>query len=343
MVYQHFHAAGQHLYKRFADEPEKINLPSWAPLVALVDLAIFLPILLVIGYTLSTLVPTLAIVEDPNPPAYEPVALDEGAADQGPTRPGTPVTSSLRATRRLLSSIAGWRSLFRGIVLACVIGFANTTLGGIFDSFIPFIPLGRLLSNLALTQLRTAWIHIVITAPSERKFWQRLPGFKHTFEATCFPILAVWLAEALTIGASLLVAGALGVRPPTDDNTPPSLDGSVAWKTLVVVIVAIFFQLVAVVPANVSLVRVQASLLPPDEEPILPFDRSFNGKLEPAIVGGKGFITLRDAFTSFDRASWIRLYKLYGKIIALTFATYGLFAAVVIPEFFLIMHKAKQA
>lgn len=343
MVHQHLRAAGQHIYKRFADEPEKYKLPSWTPAVALADLLVFLPILVLVGYTLGAIFPTLAIVEDPNPPAYEPVALDEGAADQGPAAPGKPITSSLRATRRLLSSVAGWRSYFRGAVLALVITIANGFVSGVLDKAIPFLPLGHLLAQLALTQLRTAWTHIVITAPSELRFYQRLPPFKKTFEATCFPIFALWVAEVITVGSVGGLTKVLGLQLPRHGEEPPKYGGSDAWKGLVIFLVVVVLQLVAVVPANVLLVRVQASLLGSDEQVILPFDRSFGGKLEPAIVGGKGFITLRDALTSFSRPSWVRLYKLYAKILAVTFAMYVFMAAVVIPEFFLLMAMSKKA
>lgn len=271
------------------------------------------------------------------------MALDEGAADQGPVAPGKPITSSLRATRRLLASVAGWRSYFRGIVLAAIIAFASNTLGGILEAAIPWIPIGHLLAPLALTQLITAWTHIVITAPSTLRFYQRLPPFKRTFEATCFPIFATWIAEALTVGSAALTAKLLGLRLPTDADGAPKFTGDAAWKGLVVFLVATFFQLAAVVPAKVLLVRVQASLLGPDEQVILPFDRSFGGKLEPAIVGGKGFITLRDALTSFPRASWVRLYKLYAKVVAVVIGAYVLMAAVIVPEVFLLMAMSKKA
>jgi len=257
MVHQHLAAAGQHIYKRFADEPEKYKLPSWTPAVALADLIVFLPLLALVGYTLGAIFPTLAIVEDPNPPAYEPVALDEGAADQAPVAPGKPITSSLRATRRLLSSVAGWRSYFRGVVLAIVIAICNFCLGGILNKAIPFIPLGPFLAQLALTQLRTAWTHIVITAPSELRFYQRLPPFKKTFEATCFPIFVLWVAEAITLGVFAILTKVLGLQLPSQGEEPPKYGSNDAWKVLVIFLVLVVLQLVAIVPANVLLVRVR--------------------------------------------------------------------------------------
>lgn len=349
-LHHHAAAAGHAIVRRLVEPEENPKIPAWAGLVGLADLIIFLPILLILGYTLGTVIPTLAIVEDPNPPAYEPVALDEGAPDNGPSAPipGKPITSSLRATRRLLSSVAGWRSYFRGIVCAAVLAFAQGTVGEIFKGFLPLIPIGALLAELALSQLNAAWTHIVISAPSERRFYQRLPPFKKTFEATCFPILVNWLANAANIIIPKLVGEALGLTfpgPPDQDGNrpqPPAMDGHAAWKGFVVFLIAVVIQLLAVVPANVMLVRVQASLLPADEATIVPFDRSFGGKVEPEIVTGKGYVNMRDALASFPYASWVRLYKLYVKIIALAVATYGLMAAVIIPEVILIIANAKR-
>lgn len=340
---------GQALAKRAfsqADE-EKWNLPSWAPVVGLVDLIVFLPVFLLIGYTLGTVFPTLAIVEDPNPPAYEPVALDEGAADEGPAAsvPGKPITSSLRATHRLLKGVAGWRSYFRGIACALVLNFAQAAFSDAFKKFIPLIPIGACLAQLALTQLSAAWTHIVISNPSDRRFYRRLPPFKKTFEATCFPILALWIANSITITIPTLIGGAIGIPLPGDgnDGNGPRLGAGDMWKPTVVGLVAIVLQLLTVVPANVLLVRIQASLLPPDEDTIVPFDRSFQGKLEPAIVGGKGFVSMRDALATFPKESWIRLYKLYAKILGVTIAFYGLMLAVIIPQMILIASKSQKA
>jgi hypothetical protein len=135
------HAA---LAKRYIDDENTptYQIPGWAFLVALVDLIIFVPIFFFIIYTLATIVPVLAIIEDPNPPAYEPVALNDDNHNAGePTSSlfnnGKPVTSSLRATRRLLSGVAGWTSYFRGIVCAVVLAIANSLLNGIISNRLP--------------------------------------------------------------------------------------------------------------------------------------------------------------------------------------------------------------
>jgi len=64
-------------------------------------------------------------------------------------------------------------------------------------------------------------------------------------------------------------------------------------------------------PNKVVLLRVYASLLPGDLTTVVPCDRSFGGKVVP---GGEERLGMLDALRTFDRASWIRIYKLYDEI-----------------------------
>jgi hypothetical protein len=289
------------------------------------------------------------MVEDAHPPAYEPVALSEEAADG--SSPLTPppdahsTTSSLRATNRLLYSVGGWRASFRGFFCALAIGIATTFLAGVFSA-IPWIGsfVGTLLAALALVQLETAWVHIAISSPSQLPFYKRLPPFKKTFEATCFPVLGLWAAQSVLqfTPVAMAVAFNLPIWKPTDDPTEvPRYDRSVAWKGPLIGLAVLVISLLLVLPARVALVRVQASLLPPEEDPIVPFDRSFDGKVEPSVVGGKGYVTVRDALATFPRSSWIRLYVLIFKTFLVTLAVWAVFMAVIIPEVVFMGQKSE--
>jgi hypothetical protein len=86
-------------------------------------------------------------------------------------------------------------------------------------------------------------------------------------------------------------------------------------------------------PAHVLLVRAQASLLPEADEPIVPFDRSFGGRVTPLAAGGPGYATLRDAWFSFPRAAWRRLLILYCKVALIIFASEFLVFAFFVSEF----------
>ena len=60
-----------------------------------------------------------------------------------------------------------------------------------------------------------------------------------------------------------------------------------------------------VVPAHVVLARIQASLLSPDEDTIIPFDKTFDGTVTEPAVAGKGYVNMRNALQTFPRASLV--------------------------------------
>lgn len=115
------------------------------------------------------------------------------------------------------------------------------------------------------------------------------------------------------------------------------------WKSLLTLVVFAACLLLLVIPAHTILVRVQASLLPPDEDTIVPFDRSFGGHVEPAVITGKGYVDFMTAWRTFTRESWIRLYKLLGKIVLAVMAAYCLVLAVTVPEFLLMASASRTA
>jgi hypothetical protein len=332
--------AGAALYRRATDggdvdDPKQVS--GWVFLVLLANLVVFLPVVIYLSYTLGQLFPALAIVENTDPPAYEPVALSEEAdnANAAPRNDaGKPISSSLRAISRLLYSVAGWRASFRGLGIYLAYGAAVSLVAGIFVS-IPFVPafVGTLLACLALVQLSTAWVHIAISPPNSAYFWRRLPPFRKTFEATWIPTVAAWAAGTAAGFIPLLAAQLVKLPLPDSDkpNDIPEYDRHTSWKILVVLLVALSTWALLIVPTEVLLIRVQASLLPPDEDTIIPFDRTYDGTLEPAVVG-RGYVSVKDALRTFPRASWVRIYILHAKIFAAVIVAYGLMVAVIVPQ-----------
>ncbi|KAJ3479837.1 hypothetical protein NLG97_g8220 [Lecanicillium saksenae] len=111
-------------------------------------------------------------------------------------------------------------------------------------------------------------------------------------------------------------------------------------KLSAIAIISAFLGIALIIPTHVIVVRVQASLLPPEDDAIIPFDRSFQGKVEPAVAGGRGYATITEAWTTFSRAGWRRLITLYIKAFLVTMGVYALIIAVAIPEFLLIVQKS---
>ncbi|KAI2621391.1 hypothetical protein GGS26DRAFT_569005 [Hypomontagnella submonticulosa] len=344
------------VYKRGEASMGNYELPGWTWAIVLLDIIVFLPLFVMVNYSLQHVFPTLAIVEDPSPPAYEPVSLNEDtqslAEENGPlvdeaARGGSQarlITSSLRSTYRTLTAISGWRSMFRG--LACYIALSFSTLfvySILVSAWVPAL-IAAPLSAITLVQLYTGWTHIVISAPSSKTFWQRLPPFKKAFQATALPVVMYFFAAELASFVPKLLAGAMSMNLP-NPKTPgvvPETDKNDIWKAVLVLLLSLSLHIFLVIPTQVILTRVQASLLPEDDDTIVPFDRSFQGKVEPAIVGGKGFVTVKDAWQSFSRASWVRLVKLYVKIFAAGLVLGLVWVAVVVPEMILVLSHSKK-
>ncbi|KAK5636798.1 hypothetical protein RRF57_012510 [Xylaria bambusicola] len=334
------------LYKRGAASMDGYEMPRWAWGVFFVNFLIFFPLFLIVSYTFQHVYPTLAIVEDPSPPAYNPVSLNEdgqsiaedgfATADTAAVSETPAVTSSLRSTHRAVYAIAGWRSLFRGYAAYLFTSVVVSIIATIFVGFgVPSF-IGVPLVCVAVAQPYAAWTHIVISTPSPKYFWQRFPPFSRTFRATAAPIVIYAFATELATYLPLFIASVLNMTTwnPKEPNSLPQYNKDDAWKGIVV--------LLASLTLNVVLTRVQASFLPEDDDTIVPFDRSFGGKVEPAIVGGKGYVNMIDAWKSFSRASWIRLVKLYVKIFLIVVALAFAWVAILIPEYILIANNSRK-
>jgi hypothetical protein len=349
------------VYKRSVDfnrdEPE-IQLPAWSWAVVLANLVVFLPVIVFTSYTLKHIYPTLAIIEDENPPAYDPVPTYDPSADAANAAESNnhatgvtdgkprPVTASLRSTSRALASTGGWfRSSFRGLTCLLVQFLATNFLVGIFSAFFPRLlaSLAALLASLALVQLSSAWVHIVISPPSHLHFYHRLPSFKRAFDATARPVAVYWLAQEVATVIPMVMAWGLHLYIPnfTHGGHPavPNWQHHDVLKALAVLVVSVACRFLFVLPAFVVLVRVQASLLPGEVDTIVPFDRSFEGKVEPAVVDGKGYVTMRDAWATFSRAAWKRLVILYAKIYLVSIAITALMMAIIAPQVALMISK----
>lgn len=177
-----------------------------------------------------------------------------------------------------------------------------------------------------IVQLSTAWVHIVITRRSTTThFWQRLPPFRRTFDATGPPTVIYWLAIQISNTVPIVLAHVLGIRlkdhGADGETSVPAPGANDAWKAVVIAVATLAVSLFLIIPAQAVLVRVQASLLPESEDAILAFDRSFGGAVTPTIVGGKGYATVADAWRSFTASAWRRYLGLSVKIFFVNIAT----------------------
>jgi len=338
------HALGGELAKRLVEDPPKQQLDSGLALLIIGNWIVLLPIFLILGYTLEHVYPTLAAVEDPLP-AYEALPLnDDGTPknDNDPIRtaqPGKPITASIRATNRLIRSLGGWMSNFRGLGYSALIAII-TILTTLFFALPPFIParIAHLFSLILIAPLYTTWTHLVITAPSAKSFAKRIPSIKKVYLATWFPTFLLWAAAHASFLLPALLGRLIGLEMPHNPDQVGSqpVNGSNIGKAIAVLGLSLGLQVLLVIPAETALRRVQASLLPPDEDTIVPFDRSFAGRVEPEVVTGKGFATFGAALKTVTRASWIRIYLLRIKVFFVNMAAFVAMGVFFILQFLVV-------
>jgi len=135
----------------------------------------------------------------------------------------------------------------------------------------------------------------VLTHPSSKSIWRRVPPFKATLRATGPALTLLLAAKALLV---FMVSAVDGTRSKGRRNG--YLDGIVPNIFVVVVLEAI-----TVVPAHIILTRVQASLLSADEKTVVPLD----GMLKRDRKGEESeAIGIKEAWRTFGKDAWRRAY-----------------------------------
>lgn len=253
--------------------------------------------------------------------AAQPLKTDD--EDENGNAP-EPITSKLRTTIAHLRSRAGFWSRFRGFSVYMVYGMARGLLSVLLplspQNFCAQLPLQVLLS-VALANLQMAWVHIVISKPSPKRFYQRIPSWKSWVQIA--PVAAtVDLSVATAFYLPLMIAQWAGgwdafVDNATSSTSPPASTMGQVWAVTVLPSIAAYL---VSIPAQAVFVRVAASMLPDEDEAIVPFDRSFGGRVVPAILGGSGRLSIADAWRTFDRAARARYLKVIGKVLLMEFA-----------------------
>ncbi|GKT56716.1 hypothetical protein ColTof4_08740 [Colletotrichum tofieldiae] len=222
--------------------------------------------------------------------------------------------------------------------------------------------------SLAFVQLNAHWVHTIITAPAPfdaysimhrvgslrsirllfmggwtiphllleafRSFCKRLPPFTETFHATAMPVALQWFASNVASWIDGRTRHALGVVQ-IDSVVEPGR----ARRAVIALAVSYGTYLVLVVPTQIVLFRIQASMLPEHDKSIVPFRRTFRRFVEPKCIGGTGYLSMGDAWRSFSRRSWRRLATLYTKVSIINAAIYFLLPIAVRVVLMLLPHK----
>ncbi|KAI1259026.1 hypothetical protein F5Y18DRAFT_319742 [Xylariaceae sp. FL1019] len=289
-----------------------------------------------ISYTIGQIVSSLAMIESPaattvihtktSEPAYsdDPDApLEKTACDTTTDVEVTilsqkPITTSLRQSLNHLNRIGGFFGQWRGFPLAVLYHglhafatkFSSTTLGlGLIgEGFV------SVLFSVGLARLHMAWTHKVITHASTRTWYSRLPSIKE-----CRPVFRAALVHAVAEQATLLLPGAaawvLGVTPSSNADVSTSYEAlgfALRVGAVILTYVAVGFHIL--LPASITLARIEALCLPDGETTIVAFDKAaLLGNADVTTCAGRSSL-FAQTWKSVDRSTKWRLVKLYIKM-----------------------------
>ncbi|CAH0055313.1 unnamed protein product [Clonostachys solani] len=286
-----------------------------AGIVSFVGFLIFtfglvIPVAFFMFYTAYSVFPILAAVEDFDAPIYEsldlPQVVDEAKAPGGLEKDGPKplrVSSSLRSMTRLLYSSRRCFSFCRGYSWFFCFGIIKSLALGVCvkSPFLGF--LAQILLPLAATRFHTLWVHSVLSSSRKHASVEARKLFR-----TAGPPMALYLTSEAVV-QRIVVQYYKGVGMKWEDFMPIGGHFHKSFIFWMLLAVLTFFL---VVPAYVLLVRAEASLLPSDEQTLVPLDPALEGLSEGGVMALVG------AWRSLTRARVINLVLLYIKMFMIT-------------------------
>ena len=237
-----------------------------------------------------------------------------------------PITSSIRTTIGHLHRVGGFRARWRGVGISALYHVLHGALVNLLGNLFGYSLIGEafcfVLVSLGLARIHMAWTHAMIGQPSSKSYLRRMPARKDC-RRILLPALVYALAQQATIILPLGVALLLGVTPPPlfqkeDPNRHfhpcPKQMAIMALRVLAVPATYAIVGLAVLLPASVTLTRIEATLLPEGEEAIVPFDKeAIIGDIDVTAKGHARALFVQ-AWRSFDRSARLRLIKLYVKM-----------------------------
>ena len=252
-----------------------------------------------------------------------------------------PITSKMRTTIKHITARAGPLARVRGIHVSIIYQLLHGAIVGFFSANVVKHPAARpfvaVIASVVLCRLQMTWTHIVISNPSNKSWFSRIPP-KTAVRNIVLPTFISAVAEQASIYVPRALFFLCNQAYNDEINENVGRAHNIAMlQMLLIGLIGIGIFVLVVIPADVTLKRVQASMLPEEDDSIVPFDRTFAGKVKPQILGGSGAVSMLDAWKSFDRSARIRLMKLYFKVFVVSVFTTIMFVMVVIGELKLTM------
>ncbi|KAJ9640909.1 hypothetical protein H2199_005577 [Coniosporium tulheliwenetii] len=295
------------------------KVSPWGLAAVVFTVFVFIGLVLSVQYTLGHVVASLTMIETPTAAITIETPAEHDEPDSPLSKGEAEKENLLDVEQPVIEVIS-----LEGLGGAIIYGMAFHFLSNLVFAVVPTMP-GRFLGEIAATMIlarhHMAWTHAMISTPSSKSYFSRILP-RSTWKAVAFPAAACFIVTdlALFVAAGFTHIIFFQVDIPNVERGSGTDVAIWAIKIIAAISVGVCAVLFVAIPAHVTLTRIEASLLPEEEDTIVPFDRSFGGRVVPTVVGGTGAIGFLEAWKTFNWEARRRVVKLYIKTFFVTCA-----------------------
>ncbi|KAF2277113.1 uncharacterized protein EI97DRAFT_432729 [Westerdykella ornata] len=330
------------------------DIPKWGGVTLFVTFWLFVIALIAVEYTLGV-VARLAMIETPSSSITVTAPADatelddskQGLLETGPAITlvaEKPLTSSIRKTVRHLRTVGGrlapWRGFGPFLAYHMLSGIVLNVLATCIPRFPGQVVIVSAFTGALLSPIHALWTHKLIAMPTKLSWRKRMLSLRD-WKYIALPAALAVSAEYIAVYATMLFSFVIGMDK-VREQAPTTGREMFSVALLTLSVVAFFFAcaLFLVLPAHVTLVRIEASLLADEHDTIVPFDRTFAGKVVSKVLGGTGAVGFVDAWKSFNWEARRRLIKLWFKAMAIESLMIVAFVHVILFEVWIFLGTA---
>ena len=264
--------------------------------------------------TITTYTQAKEGVSDPDAPLEKEPLIDTETV----TVKYEPVTRTARSTMRHMVKKAGFFSRWRGLGVSFVYHLCVGLCLSLVPRHNPVVQgLVSILATVLFSRLHMTWTHVLISEPSTKSWFRRIPSAKAGHNVL-LPSAVYAAAQQLTLYMPVALYIVLDLYKVGHHQVVHEFSkaerAAFVVKLIACLLTGVFTAVMILLPAAVTLTRVEASMLPEEDEALVPFDRTFGGKVVPAVVGGKGCVGFIDAWRTVDRTVRFRIVKVYAQL-----------------------------
>ncbi|KAE8369485.1 hypothetical protein BDV27DRAFT_165347 [Aspergillus caelatus] len=154
-----------------------------------------------------------------------------------------------------------------------------------------------------LANIQVPWVHIIITKPSAKYLYQRLPGLKcwiHIVPVIVLEAIIHWLVEMYTLELATSLYNLTGFIDVEDLDLEGIQVSRRGYRLGAIGLVPCFITCMTTLPIRTVCLRIAASTLPDDDEPIVPLDP----RMKPNLPSG----TL-NIWRDLPDRTWTRIWR----------------------------------